>query len=209
MTGGKVSLLRWPWRLQQLAWITLLSLTSKVLSRIILQCITKAVENIYYAKSRSVLEKEDHAQITYSYYVRQILEQSREWNTVYAVLILKTLRRHLTAYTAIESLWKSLRHYHWLRHSTETGSHHPVPLWELRMPSDPQQPACRALRSEHLSQSPSQWTLEPNKDVFCHLCFSTGSWGMLHKTKDRIAVDTDHNPRGPGPMAINWENTLV
>lgn len=76
--------------------ITIFSLTSKVFSRIILQRITAAVddrlrqEQAGFRKGKSCV---DHI-----FVLRQILEQSSEWNsTLFAVFV--DSRRILTAYT--------------------------------------------------------------------------------------------------------------
>ena len=87
--------------------ITLLSLTSKIFSHIILQRIKTTVDNILrqeqagFRKGRSCI---DHI-----FVLRQILEQSHEWNsTLYIVFIdFKQAFDRLHR----DSLWKILRHY--------------------------------------------------------------------------------------------------
>ena len=50
--------------------------------------VSQRLYKAYYAKGMPVLKKEDHAQTTYLYYERQILEQSKEWNSsLNAVLV--------------------------------------------------------------------------------------------------------------------------
>ena len=87
--------------------ITLLSLTSKVFSRIILQRITSAVDTLLrqeqagFRKGRSCI---DHI-----FVLRQILEQSHEWNSPLYVVFVDFEKAFDSLHRA--SLWKILRHY--------------------------------------------------------------------------------------------------
>ena len=87
--------------------ITLLPLTSKVYSRIILQRITASVDNILRQEQAGF--RRGKSCIDHIFVLRQILEQTQEWNSpLYAVFVdfekaFDSLHR--------ESLWKILRHY--------------------------------------------------------------------------------------------------
>jgi len=87
--------------------ITLLSLTSKIFSRIILQRITTAVDGILRQEQASF--RKGKSCIDHIFVLRQILEQSHEWNgSLYVVFVdfekaFDSLHR--------DSLWKILRHY--------------------------------------------------------------------------------------------------
>ena len=87
--------------------ITLLSLTNKVFSRIILQRITAAVDTLLrqeqagFRKGRSCI---DHI-----FVLRQILEQSHEWNSSLYVVFVDFEKAFDSLHRA--SLWKILRHY--------------------------------------------------------------------------------------------------
>ena len=87
--------------------ITLLSLTSKVFSRILLTRMQKTVDTILrqeqagFRKGRSCVDQ--------IFTLRQIMEQSEEWNTtVYAAFV-----DYEKAFDSVhrDSLWKIMRHY--------------------------------------------------------------------------------------------------
>ncbi|XP_052233243.1 uncharacterized protein LOC127846107 [Dreissena polymorpha] len=87
--------------------ITLLSLTSKIFSCIILQRISTAVDGILRQEQTGF--RKGKSCIDYIFVLRQILEQSHEWNgSLYVVFVdfekaFDSLHR--------DSLWKILRHY--------------------------------------------------------------------------------------------------
>ena len=87
--------------------ITLLSLTSKIFSRIILQRITTAVDGILRQEQAGF--RKGKSCIDHIFILRQILEQSHEWNgSLYVVFVdfekaFDSLHR--------DSLWKILQHY--------------------------------------------------------------------------------------------------
>lgn len=87
--------------------ITLLSLTSKIFSRIILQRTTTAVDTILrqeqagFRKGRSCI---DHI-----FVLRQILEQSHEWNSPLYLVFVDFEKAFDSLHRA--SLWRILRHY--------------------------------------------------------------------------------------------------
>ena len=87
--------------------ITLLSLTSKIFSHIILQRITTAVDGILRREQAGF--RKGKSCIDHIFVLRQILEQSHEWNgSLYVVFVdfekaFDSLHR--------DSLWKILRHY--------------------------------------------------------------------------------------------------
>ena len=71
--------------------VTLLSITSKVFCRIILQCITTTVDKLLRQEQAGF--RKGKSCIDHIFVLRQILEQSHEWSSS-----LWTLRRLLTAY---------------------------------------------------------------------------------------------------------------
>ena len=81
--------------------------------------------------------------------------------------------------------WVSLKNPATPRHYTETGSHHPVTLWEPRMPSDPLQLAQRDLCSEHWSQTRVYSVI---------FAIRLGHEECYTRQKTGIAVDTDLTP---------------
>jgi endonuclease/exonuclease/phosphatase family metal-dependent hydrolase len=87
--------------------ITLLSLTSKIFSRILLQRITSAVDGILRQEQAGF--RKGKSCIDHIFVLRQILEQTHEWNgSLYVVFVdfekaFDSLHR--------DSLWKILRHY--------------------------------------------------------------------------------------------------
>ena len=87
--------------------ITLLSLTSKVFNRIILQRITSAVDNIL--RQEQACFRKGRSCIDHIFVLRQILEQSREWNSTLYVAFVDFEKAFDSLHR--KSLWKILRHY--------------------------------------------------------------------------------------------------
>ena len=99
-----------------------------------------------------------------------------------------------------EGVWQhiprvSLKNPATLLHYTETGSHHPVTLWEPRMPSDPQKLAQRDLCSEHWSQTRMYSVI---------FAIRLGHEECYTRQKTGIAVETDLNPGEPGLWWWPW-----
>ena len=175
MTGWKASILGDLGDCNNWRGITLLSLTSKGPQPHHLQCITEAVESIL--RQEQVGVRKGRSCTDHRFELCTAITRAVSW-VGHCCICCINFEDFEKAFDSIhrESLWKTLRHYgipQKLIYIIQS-------LWELRVPSDPQQPSRRALRSEHLSQT---------RMYFCHLCYSLsrspGSWGMLHMSKDR------------------------
>jgi len=105
---------------------TLLPITSKVFCRIILQRISTAVDDLLRQEQAGF--RKGKSCIDHIFVLRQILEQSQEWNsTLYAVFV--------DFEKAFDSLHLTLENTTALWHPFEAGQHHSAIIPEFRMPS--------------------------------------------------------------------------
>jgi hypothetical protein len=87
--------------------ITLLSISSKIFSRIILQRITTAVDGILRQEQAGF--RKGKSCIDHIFTLRQILEQSHEWNGSLYVVFVDFEKAFDSLHRA--SMWRILRHY--------------------------------------------------------------------------------------------------
>ena len=191
--------IRWPWRLQQLAWDHTTITYQQGPQPHHLQCITEAVESIL--RQEQVGVRKGRSCTDHIIELRTAITRAVS-GVEHCCICCINFEDFEKAFDSIhrESLWKTLRHYgipQKLIYIIQS-------LWELRVPSDPQQPSRRALRSEHLSPTRMYsvtFAILSRDRLGYEECYT--------RQKTGIAEDTALNPRGPWLCWWPWSRSQL